>query len=301
VLKPFYQTIFFLIIITAVSCNQPAKKEYDAARFHAMPDNYWHGLMLLQPLDAMHFNDYSLNDQFRNTCTQAYRNEFRNFYLGYQDSLKNFYPDDMSEDDALSYKVLQFDVGIQLEKTKYDTWKIPFTQMGDPTNKLSGNMVLAMGQYGPGESAQPFKTVKGYNNWLQRIHGYKVWCDSAIENFMQGIATNYVLPKSLVVKMIDICNGLVSEDVTKSIFYGPVKNIPASFSAADKDSITTAYTAAIKNELNVAHRKMAAFLKDEYLPKARTTSGVSYLPDGLNYYKLCVKQWTTTDKTLDEI
>ena len=36
-------------------------------------------------------------------------------------------------------------------------------------------------------------------------------------------------------------------------------------------------------------------------PKARETSGVKYLPDGLNYYKLCVKQWTTTDKSLDDI
>ncbi len=299
--KYFYQVLFLIIIIASVGCKQPVKKEYDSARFHTMLENYWQGLMRLQPLDAMHFGDESMNDQFRNTCTEAYRNEFKNFYLGYSDSLKNFSPGDMNEDDLLSYKVMQFDVGFQLQKSKYDTWKIPFTQMGDATNTLSGNIVLAMGQYGSGESTQPFKTVKDYNNWLQRVRGYTVWCDSAIENFRQGMATNYVLPKSLVVKMIDICNGLVAEDVTKSIFYGPVKNIPVSFSAAEKDSIAVTYTAAINNELNVAHSKMAAFLKNEYLPKARTTSGVGDLPDGLNYYKLCIKQWTTTDKTVDEI
>ncbi len=285
----------------SVGCNQPAKNEYDVGRFHSMLDSYWKGLMKLQPLDAMHFGDSSLNDQFRNTCTQVYRDVFKKFYLGYLDSLKNFSLDNMSEDDALSYNVLKFDVNIQLEKAKYDTWKIPFTQMGDPTNKLSGNIVLAMGQYGSGESAQPFKTVKDYSNWLQRIHGYTTWCDSAIENFRQGMATNYILPKTLVVKMIDICNGLVSADITKSIFYGPVKNLPAGFSVAERESITTAYKAAIKDELNVAHSKLSAFLKDEYLPKARTTSGFADLPDGMNYYKLCVKQWTTTDKTLDEI
>lgn len=285
----------------SVGCNEPAKNNYDAVRFHSMLESYWKGLMILQPLDAMHFGDSSLNDQFRNTCTQAYRDDFKSFYRGYLDSLKNYSPDAMSEDDALSYSVLQFDVNIQLEKVKYDTWKIPFTQMGDPTNKLSGNIVLAMGQYGSGESAQPFKTVKDYSNWLQRIHGYTIWCDSAIENFRQGMATNYMLPKTLVVKMIDICNGLVSEEITKSIFFMPVKNLPESFSAADKESITAAYTIAIKDDLNVAHRKLSAFLKDEYLPKARITSGVASLPDGMNYYNLCVKQWTTTDKTLDEI
>ncbi len=298
----FYHLIFSAIIITtAISCSQPAKKEHDPARFHTMLDNYWKGLMSLQPLDAMQFGDNSSNDQFINTCTQAYREEVKNFYLGYQDSLKNFTPDDMSEEDALSYKVLKFDVDMQLEKAKYDTWKIPFTQMGDATNTLSGNIVLAMGQYGSGESSQPFKTVKDYSNWLQRVQGYTIWCDSAIQNLRQGMATNYVLPKTLVVKMIDICNGLVSTDETKSIFYGPIKNLPATFSDKDKASITIAYKAAIKDQLNIAHSKMSAFLKNEYLPSARATSGVGDLPDGLNYYKLCVKQWTTTDKTLDEI
>jgi uncharacterized protein (DUF885 family) len=300
--KAFFSVLVCtVIIITIVSCNQPVKQENDMTRFHTMLENYWQGLMRLQPLDATQYGDNSMNDQFRNTCTQAYREETRNFYLAYLDSLKNFKPETMDEEDALSYKVLKYDADNQLEKLTYDTWKIPFTQMGDATNTLSGNIVLAMGQYGSGESSQPFKTVKDYENWLQRVHGYTAWCDSAIQNFRQGINTNYVLPKSLVVKMINICNGLVSADDTKSIFYGPVKNLPAAFSESDKARITTAYKAAIKNELNASHTKMAAFLKDEYLPKARATSGVSDLPNGLNYYKWCVKKWTTTDKTLDEI
>ena len=244
-LKLVFRIIFCSPIMIVTSCNGPAKKEDNIARFHTLLDNYWHGLMKLQPLDATQFGDNTLNDQFKNTCTQAYRDEVKNFYQGYLDSLKNFDPNDMTEEDVLSYKVLKYDAEMQLEEKKYDTWKIPFTQMGDATNTLSGNIVLAMGQYGSGESSQPFKTVADYNNWLQRVHGYIAWCDSAIQNFRQGMATNYVLPKTLVVKMIDICNGLVSNDETKSIFYGPVKILPATFSAAEKDSITAAYKAAI--------------------------------------------------------
>ena len=300
--KIFLKISFYTTIVFAIgSCNTPVKKENDTVRFHAMLDSYWHGLLKLQPLDATQFGDNSMNDQFVNNCTQAYRNDVKNFYLGYQDSLKNFNPDHMSEEDVMSYKILKFDADMQLEKLKYDSWKIPFTQMGDATNTVSANIVLAMGQYGSGESSQPFKTVKDYDNWLLRVHGYTAWCDSAIQNFRQGMTTNYVLPKTLVVKMIDICNGLISKEDTASIFYGPIKKLPTSFTDAEKSRITKAYKEAIKNELNISHSKMAIFLKDEYLPKARTTSGVSYLPDGLNYYKTCVKDWTTTNKTLDEI
>ncbi|HSH67262.1 MAG TPA: DUF885 domain-containing protein [Bacteroidia bacterium] len=292
---------FCTAIIFAVSCESPVKKENASIRFHTMLDNYWHGLLKLQPLDATQFGDNSLNDQFVNNCTQAYRNEVRNFYLRYQDSLKKINPDKLDGEDVMSYNVLKYDVEIQLEKTKYDTWKIPFTPIGDASNTVSANIVLAMGQYGSGESSQPFKTVKDYDNWLLRVHGYTIWCDSAIQNFRQGMASNYLLPKALVIKMIDICNGLISKEDTSSLFYGPIKNLPVTFSNVERTRIINAYKDVIKNELNPTHTKMAAFLKDEYLPKARTTSGVGDLPDGLNYYKLCVKEWTTTDKTLDEI
>lgn len=294
-------SICITIIIVAIGCQPPVKKEDDTARFHAMLDSYWQGLLKLQPLDATQFGDNSMNDQFVNNCTQTYRNDIKKFYLRYQDSLKTFYPDNMNESDVISYKILKYDVEMQLEKTKYDTWKVPFTQTGDATNTISANIVLAMGQYGSGESSQPFKTVKDYDNWLLRVHGYTIWCDSAIQNFRLGLATNYILPKTLVVKMINVCNGLISKEDTASIFYGPIKNLPATFNDEEKIRITNAYKEAIKNELNASHTKMAAFLKNEYLPKARTTSGVGDLPGGLNYYKLCVKDWTTTDKSLEEI
>jgi uncharacterized protein (DUF885 family) len=297
-----FQTSICLAFIFAVSnCSEPVKKENSSVRFHSMLDNYWKGLMQLQPLDATTFGDHSMNDRFVNNCTQAYREQVKTFYLGYTDSLKNFNPEEMSETDALSYNILKYDANLQLEKAKYDSWKIPFTQMGDAGNTLSANIVLAMGQYGSGESSQPFKTVKDYDNWLQRVHAYTIWCDSAIQNFRQGISSNYVLPKTLVVKMIDICNGLISKQDSSSIFYGPVKHMPAAFSQAKKERITREYVAAIRTELNTSHAKLSAFLKDEYLPKASNKSGVGDLPDGVNYYKFCVKDWTTTDKSLDEI
>ena len=298
VLRPLF---FFIVILSLNQCVLPLKKEYNEADFQAMLQHYWQDLMIMKPLDATVFGDNTKNDQFPNTCTQAYREEIKKFYHRYEDSLENYNPDLMNEQNALSYKVLAYDISNELERAKFDYWKIPFTQMGDAGNTLSANIVLAMGQFGSGASGQPFKTVVDYDNWLKRVHAYTVWCDSAINNFRQGMATGYVLPKTLVVKMIDICNGLVNADDTKSIFYGPINSLPATFTSAEKERLTNEYKSAIKNELNVAHTKMALFLKDEYLPKARVTSGVGDLPGGADYYKFCVKDWTTTNKSLDEI
>ncbi len=288
------------ILFSFTQCKQSEKK-FNSAGFNAMLKNYWKDSYHLHPLDATMFGDYQYNDQFQNTCTQQYRIELKNFYTRYLDSLKAYDTTGINIQEELSYKMLNYDLQTELERLKFGTWKIPFTQMGDSGNTMSGNMVMAIGQYGSGESVQPFNTIKDYDDWLKRVHGYTIWCDSAIANFKQGIMTRYVLPKTLVVKMIDVCNGLVSKEVTKSIFYGPVKKLPASFSATEKARLTSAYVKSITTELNVANLKLATFLKDDYLPKAVNTSGAGSLPDGDAYYKFCVRSWTTTNKTLDEI
>jgi uncharacterized protein (DUF885 family) len=154
---------------------------------------------------------------------------------------------------------------------------------------------------GGGTGYQPFKTVKDYDNWLQRATAFTTWSDSAIVNFKKGIAQNYVLPKTIVIKMIPQMEAMVTKEASKSIFYSPIKLMPASFSDSDKKRLTDAYVDLINNKLIPSYKKLGDFLKNEYLPKARTTTGVNALADGAAFYEYMVKYWTTTDKTPQEI
>jgi uncharacterized protein (DUF885 family) len=90
-------------------------------------------------------------------------------------------------------------------------------------------------------------------------------------------------------------------DATKSIFYGPIDKMPTTFSVADKQRLTAAYINLINEQIIPAYKKLGDFLKNEYLPKARTSTGLDSLPGGDAYYKFLVRYWTTTNKTPDEI
>jgi uncharacterized protein (DUF885 family) len=46
---------------------------------------------------------------------------------------------------------------------------------------------------------------------------------------------------------------------------------------------------------------MAVFLEKSYLPKARNTDGINALPNGEKLYQYCIKSWTTTNKTPEDI
>ena len=119
--------------------------------------------------------------------------------------------------------------------------------------------------------------------------------------FQKGFNAQYVLPKSIVVKMIPQMQAMATTDVQKSIFYTPVTKMPDSFSAEDKKRLTDEYVKLIKEKLEPAYKKLGDFLQKTYLIKARTSSGVDALPGGTDYYAFLVKQQTTTDKTPEEI
>ena len=50
-----------------------------------------------------------------------------------------------------------------------------------------------------------------------------------------------------------------------------------------------------------AYRKLLVFIRDEYIPKARTTIAAQDLPDGDAFYRAQIREYTTTDMSPEEI
>lgn len=112
---------------------------------------------------------------------------------------------------------------------------------------------------------------------------------------------NFVLPKALVIKIIPQMEAMIVTDSSKNIFYGPVNNFPSSFSDSLKNEMRNKYANAINTYLIPSYKKLGIFLKDEYLPHARASTGFDSLPGGEKMYRYLIRYWTTTDKTPDEI
>jgi uncharacterized protein (DUF885 family) len=66
----------------------------------------------------------------------------------------------------------------------------------------------------------------------------------------------------------------------ESLYYGPVRDMPAEFAAADRERLAAAYRAAITVKIVPSYRKLLGYMRDEYLPKCRLTVGLDALPDG---------------------
>jgi uncharacterized protein (DUF885 family) len=116
-----------------------------------------------------------------------------------------------------------------------------------------------------------------------------------------GAQKGYVQPRILMEKALPQLAAHVVEKPEQSLFWGPVKNLPADFSDADKQRLSAAFRAAIETKLVTSYKKLHDFLRDEYIPKCRETVGLSALPDGAAWYAYNVKLATTTTLTPAEI
>ena len=258
-------------------------------------NRYWEQQSRLDPLSATAYGDNRYNDILPNNQTRAFRDTLRNFYQSYLTQLEKFDRATLGDNDKISYDIFQYEMKHGLAGLKLNSWMMP-------ANQFYG-LPISLGQYGSGQGNQPFKTVKDYENWLGRVHGFTAWTDSAIANFRVGLRAGVVLPRALVVRMVPQLQApdIVVTDATKSLYYGPITRFPKDFADADKARLTAAYKKAILTELVPAYQKLGTFMAKEYLPKARATSGIDAIPGGKEMYAYDVKYETTTDKTPAEI
>ena len=282
-------SVIVLISLLVVNCKSEKKEQ----NFKAITDAYFDGKNELNPLDATQNGQNEYNDKLVFEMTDSYRKKQAAFYDKFENELTTIDTTALSAEEKNSYDIIKWEVAVGKDLLKYDTNLIPIHQFWGTH--------LTMGQYAGGTSAQPFKTEKDYKNFLKRMDLFAVWVDSAMVYMKKGIDKGMVLPKALTVKMIPQFESMVTTNVEDNLFYSALKAFPKEITANQQETLKKEYAATIKEKLEPQFKKITAFLKNEYLPASRNTSGIGSLPNGKELYKVYAKQWTTTTKTPEEI
>jgi uncharacterized protein (DUF885 family) len=253
---------------------------------------YEEGLALF-PFQATAVGDHRYDDKLYAAFTDSYREKLTTFYKKYKTAIEKIDRSTLDSKTQINYDCFVYEVDDNLSALKFHSNYMPLEQIG--------GFHLTFAKLGTGSSIQPFKTVQDYDNWLKRMKAFGPYMDSAIVYFRKGIAANWTLPRAVVVKMIPQMSSMQTNDVKQSLFYKPLLDMPKDFSEADKSRLQQEYTTAITGIVEPAFKKAGDFLQNEYLPKARLTTGVGDLPDGKAYYDYCVKTGTSTNMSAAEI
>ena len=285
--------ILFISIISFLSCQKEKNTAQKNPQLDKIISEYYEDQLKLSPLSATFNGDNRYNDLLNIDFTDSHRALVKSILEKYQKSIQEIDRESLTTNDQLTYDLIERDVKLGLEGLSFPENLIPLNQFY--------GFHLTFAQLGSGSVIQPFATVKDYDNWSKRMLKGAAYLDSSIVYFRKGMAAGHVLPKALIVKIIPQLDAFNVKDIKESTFYGPIKNLPKSFSESDKKRITELYTNNIQQIILPAYSRLATFMKEEYLPKGRLSSGISDIPNGKAYYQYLIRTMTTTDKSADEI
>jgi uncharacterized protein (DUF885 family) len=285
--------ILFISLISFFSCQKEKNAGQKNLQLDKIIADYYEDQLKLSPLSATFNGDNRYNDLLNIDFTDSHRALVKSTLEKYQKSIQEIDRESLNTNDQLTYDLIERDVKLGMEGLSFPENLIPLNQFY--------GFHLTFAQLGSGSVIQPFVTVKDYDNWSKRMVKGAAYLDSSIVYFRKGLAAGHVLPKALIVKIIPQLDAFNVKDVKESTFYGPIKNFPKSFSEADKKRFTESYVYNIQQIILPAYSRLSTFIKEEYLPKGRLTSGISDIPNGKAYYQYLIRTMTTTDKSADEI
>lgn len=276
----------FLVSTVALRATTP---------FGGLLERYYEDYLALYPIEAAVYgdNDPRYEAVWPNDISAEHRAKVAALCTKYLGELARHDRAQLSASDQLSYDTLKWSLTARRELGDHFFHLTPVNQFSSPH--------LTFALMASGKSVHPFKTAQDFRNFMRRAQGFSVWVDTAIANMKTGVATGIVSPKVLMERVLSQLEPLLADDPVKNVLLGPLQMLPADLAPAERDQLATEYRAAIHQIMIPAFARLHAFIKADYLPHGRTTSGIGALPGGAAAYASAVRWQTTTDLTPEQI
>ncbi len=192
----------------------------------------------------------------------------------------------LGETDRVSYDLFERELGDAIEDYRFRTYRQSITAEGGFHTDFSRL-----------PEQTPLATVRDYENYIARLRAFPEYARQNTAQLREGIATGFTLPRVVMTGFTDAIAMHVVDDAGKSVFWKPFASFPAAVPESERERLRQAGRAAIQDAVVPAYRDFLAFMRDEYLPHARTTIAAGDLPDGREIYAFEVRHFTTLDLT----
>jgi uncharacterized protein (DUF885 family) len=252
-------------------------------------DEIWQDRLSHSPLLASRIGDSRYDAQLPDFSVAAYNDQLAQD-AQFVAKLAAIDTAGMPEQEVLSRDLMIRELMRAQETSQFKPWAMPVTAFsGLPATlpRLAGRLHFAAAQ--------------DYDDYTNRLNRVPSAFRQITDNIMIGIEDKRVPPQSTLKKLLAQINALLAMKPEDSPFAFPLREFPASISAADQANLRQEVLTAIAKQVYPAYQRFAKFLQAVYIPAARADDGVWALPDGAANYTFLVKQQTTTDLTPAQI
>jgi uncharacterized protein (DUF885 family) len=141
---------------------------------------------------------------------------------------------------------------------------------------------------------RPFRTLQDYKNWLAQLHDVPRYFREQMDEMRAGMKRGFTPPKVTMEGRDSSITAVTDATPEASLFYTPFKDMPG-VTAADQADLRAQAVTTIRDVVQPVYVELLKFMRTEYVPGCRTTLSAKDLPDGANFYRAKIREFTTLD------
>ena len=217
---------------------------------------------------------------------------YREVYRKVLDRVKDIPPHELGERDRYNKALLERRAVAELERADFPLRAVSLaTPLGNPVAQLVR----------VGASAQPLATEADFETWRSRVEASATTLDQAIAQLNAAADKGWTAPRSLVESTLRQVEPIATNPAREGPFWDMVAKYPADAGAEKRTAFEKRYAESLDGRLLPAIARYAKFLRGDYAPKARTSSGIGALPNGDKAYRALIRYYTTLDLAPDKV
>src|SRR5712664_3595780 len=147
---------------------------------------------------------------------------------------------------------------------------------------------------------RPFRTLVDYQHWIAQMHDIPRYFHEQMQEMRAGMKRGFTPPRVTMAGRDSSITAVADATPEASLFYTPFKDMPG-VPAAKQANLRAEALKTIGEVVQPAYVELLRFMRTEYVPGMRTTLSAADLPDGRDYYRAKIREFTTLDMDPDAI
>jgi uncharacterized protein (DUF885 family) len=141
---------------------------------------------------------------------------------------------------------------------------------------------------------RPFRTLEDYRNWLAQMRDIPRYFHEEMDEMRAGMKRGFTPPRVTMDGRDSSITAVTEATPEASLLYTPFREM-AGVAPDRQTKLRADALTVIRDVAQPAYRELLQFMRTEYVPGMRTTIAAADLPDGKEYYRAKVREFTTLD------
>ncbi len=263
--------LFLFVIILHTGCIPPSdKKQLDSI------------------IDAYQNYKSSSQDSPLGVYTEERFESYARFCDSLKTALEQINSKTFTEDDKISYTLLQFVLNEAVVRYEYKTHWNPILSDAGFHSSLTYRV-------------RPLTDKQSALNYLKLLKAIPENIEQQTNLIKKGLDAGMGQPLVIFNGYESTYDQHITASAEDNFYYSPFLKLPAQLTQTEKDSLRLAAKKVVEQQVIPTFKSVKRFFEDIYYPNTRTAIGVSETPNGLAYYQSRIDYYTTLNETPESI